>query len=527
VGVGLLAAGLAALVIALVRPTEPARAGLPAWVWVTVVAVLVAGVGVMVPRSRPDPVWWRLGLGVGAVVLGTWAVFAGVADVRSGLPGSAIPWLAVGCVALLVAAVLLGVSSPAPLRRRSVVRQALPAILAVVIVVASAVAVDMVGWRLPVDATTTTEDNDTVVPDLTNRVRWTSTWPELDGVVAAGAGVVVASGDRVVALDGASGDERWHYRRAGARVVGLTATDYAVVAEIAAGGENSSSALFVFDAYTGELHWTRPPGDIVVVSGALVERMPDGRTLVGFADLNGKERWTWTPPPGCELNGSLQPARLAVLVPVICRDPAGRRYYAVIGVDGAYGGQRWRYDGPPATVADPPDAELTMSPDQKAARYRPRDPGAEPVLLYTFIDGVLLYRVPDGTEIVAFDEVHAVLRRNVRGTGQLLLRSLVTKTERPLGSTCPALERSDGASRVSSVVTPRTEEFAGNVLVLCFDDREGAPRADVDVYSSDGARHTTVEVATSAIPPELLVAPDAVVVVQYRDSGPDVLLGLG
>jgi hypothetical protein len=333
----------------------------------------------------------------------------------------------------------------------------------------------------------------------------------------------------VVALDGASGTERWHYRRAGARIVGLTATNHAVVAEIAAGGENSSSALFVFDAYTGELRWTRPPGDIVVVSGALVERMPGESTLVGSADLNGKELWTWAPPPDCELNGSLQPARLAVLVPVICRDPAGHRSYAVIGVDGASGGQRWRYDGPPVTVADPPDAELTMSPEQTAARYRPRDPGAEPVLLYTFVDGVVSYRAPDGTEIVAFDEVRAVLRRYVRGTDQLLLRSLVTEWERPLGSTCPALERSDGALRVASVVTPQTEEFAGNALVLCSDDRGGAPRADVDVYSSDGTRVTTVEVAdeVSAVPPELLVAPGAVVLVKHRDSGPDVLVGLG
>jgi hypothetical protein len=215
-----------------------------------------------------------------------------------------------------------------------------------------------------------------------------------------------------------------------------------------------------------------------------------------------------------------------VLVPVICGDPAGRRSYAVIGVDGAYGGQRWRYDGPPVTVADPPDAELTMSPEQTAARYRPREPGAEPVLLYSFVDGVVLYRAPD-TEIVAFDEVHVVLRRYLRGTDQLLLRSLVTRTERPLDSTCPALERSDGTSRVASVVTPRTEEFAGDVLVLCFEDREGAaPRADIDVYASDGTRRTTVEVAVSAVPPELLVAPGAVVLVEHRDSGPDVLVGL-
>lgn len=344
VGAGLLAAGMAAVVVSLFLPTEPARAdGLPVWVWVAVVALLVAGAGVVVlPRWRlesswADPVRWRVALGIGVVVVGTWAVLACIADIRSGLPGSAVPWLAVGCVAVLVAAVLLSVSPLVRVRRGSVVRQALPAVLAVIIVVASAVAVDVVGRRLPVDASTAERPDRAGIPDLLRRVRWTSTWPisrlpdgtpdpvEPVEVVAAGAGVVVASGDRVVALDGATGAERWHYRRAGARIYGLRASPDGgtVVAEFAAGGEELSRAeLFVFDADTGELRWTRPSGAFVVLDHVLVEHPPDEPVLVGVDLRSGKEMWTWTPPPNCELNGPVAPSEFALLVPVICRDPA-------------------------------------------------------------------------------------------------------------------------------------------------------------------------------------------------------------
>jgi hypothetical protein len=482
-------------------------------VWVAVLAVLVAGVGVVVPRWSPwtNPAWWRVGLGVGAVVVGIWAVLACIADIRSGLPGSAIPWLAVGCVALLVAAVLLGVSSP--VRRGSVVRQALPAVLTLVMVVASAVAVDVVGWRLPVDATTAEPVDRAGIPDLLRRVRWTSTWPDPDvfmltgdaHVLVAGTDVIVVSGDRIVALDGSTGAERWHYRRAGARIYGVTASPYgdAVVAYmVAGGGEDSRAELFAFDAGTGEPQWTRPSTselpEIMATDHVLVESTLDERVFVGVDLGSGEEVWTWTLPPTCERDGAAERSPSMVLVSVICRDPAGHRSYGVIGVNDRFGFEEWRHTGPPVIEKRPGSTLLTASPDRRAAVYTTE--ANEPVLLRSSTG--FRYRAPEDTDIVGFDERGSVvvLRRDRPGTDQLVLHNVSTGAEHSLESTCPALEELDrldtDATWLDVVVTPSSDRVPGHLLVLCYDGRERAnPRVDIDVYSPDGARRTTVNVA--------------------------------
>ena len=137
-------------------------------------------------------------------------------------------------------------------------------------VAAVAVAVEVAALVIPVDATTAGRADPRGVPDPSGEVRWQATRPrpllygrvpEPVEVVAAGAGVIVGTGDRIVALDGSTGTERWHYRRAGARVDRISATPdgRTVVADIDAGGdERSSSVLFAFDANTGEVRWSRP-----------------------------------------------------------------------------------------------------------------------------------------------------------------------------------------------------------------------------------------------------------------------------
>jgi outer membrane protein assembly factor BamB len=559
VSAGLLAGGMAALAVALFLPTAPARAdGLPVWVRVAVAALLAAGVGVVVLprwRARPESPWtdsrrWRVALGLGAAAVGTWAVVAFVADIRSGLPGQAIPVLAVGCVALLAATVLLAVPAPVPARRRSVARQALPAAVALVTVAAAAVALDVAGWRIPVEATTAERVDPAGVPDPPGAVSWTSTWPiELLNerlpdpveVVAAGAGVVVASGDRVVALDGSTGAERWHYRRAGTRIFGLTASPdgRTVVADIDAGGEERSSGeLFAFDANTGEVRWSRPSewGAAATDHVLVVARLDS--SLVGVDLGSGEELWDWAPPAGCEDNGAGHRSPDAVLVPVVCRDRAGAESATLIGIDDRTGTERWRYTAPGVTGSYAlSDAELTTAPDGRAAMYRPRDPDTDPVLLDA-ATGAVLYRANYHAEIVGPDEDSLVLRREVPGAdAKLVLRDLSTGAEHPLASTCPVLRQpvqpgstDEGSMLVRSVLT------SGSVLVLCFDGREGAtPRATVDVYSrSDGTRKATVTATddVGAIHAEssatgLIAAPGAaVVVVQHFDAEQAMVVGL-
>jgi hypothetical protein len=166
------------------------------------------------------------------------------------------------------------------------------------------------------------------------------------------------------------------------------------------------------------------------------------------------------------------------------------------------------------------------------------DDSVEPVVLRATL-GDVVFRAPDNEDIVGFDRHHVLLRRSGPDTHQLIFRHMLTTPGHPLASACPVPERSDssdaGAVQVESVVIPGFDR-AGKVLMLCFDGREGAtPRADIDVYSPDGARLTTVDVAgdvgairDGSVVTGLLAVDGAVVlVVQHEGPGPAVLVGLG
>jgi hypothetical protein len=63
--------------------------------------------------------------------------------------------------------------------------------------------------------------------------------------------VIVASGDRIIAIDGSTGGERWHYRRAGARIVTLTASPDGEIVLAEFGG-----SLGIFGSGLGRHHPT-------------------------------------------------------------------------------------------------------------------------------------------------------------------------------------------------------------------------------------------------------------------------------
>jgi outer membrane protein assembly factor BamB len=507
VGVGALVGGLSAGLVALFLPMT-AREGFSGWVRVTAVVMVPVGWQAVFWSRQSESEWsgvarhkWAVALGLVAALLGWWAVCAAVADIQTGLPGPAAPLLAVGCAAVLVAAVLLAVTPPARPRHGSVVRQALPAAAALVTVIAVATVAELAALRwIPVDATTAERVDPAAVPDEPTRVRWS--WPTSDrlrGAVAAGPGVIVAAGDRVVALDGPTGAQRWHHRWVGAEVRGLTATPdgRTVVAEVRPGGQ-SSTAVFAFDAHTGEVRWSRHPGFeyLDATDHALVSY--DGTEQVGIDPGSGEELWRWREPTGCTVEQS-RPTPDAMLNTVSCvdytdhgSDPATST--AVIAVDDRTGRQRWRFAGTAASDQGLYQTFLDVSPNGLVAAFAPTteeepttgvEKQQEPVLLES-ATGAVLYR-PDGdAEIVVPDPHTPLLRRAVPGgEPRLVLHDLSTGAEHPLQSMC-----SDALA-----ITP------GSVLSACFGEwrERAAHRATVEVHSRSGATPAAFITVTDAV----------------------------
>lgn len=201
----------------------------------------------------------------------------------------------------------------------------------------------------------------------------------------------------------------------------------------------------------------------------------------------------------------------------------------LISIDDRTGRERWRFTGPTVTRQYPPDAELTTSPDGRVAVCK-LDCG-EQVLLES-ATGTVRYRTDGHTDIIGPDTRTPVLQRELPdGEGQLVLHDLTTGTEHPLANTCPALVRENGRFTGLRLVVTST-----SVQILCYDGRSGAtPRATIDVYSRSDATTTGTITATDVADVEqdesgevdLIPTRGAVVlVVQYYDVGPAVVLGL-
>ncbi len=216
---------------------------------------------------------------------------------------------------------------------------------------------------LPVDATTIqARDSLAGIPESVSGVGWTWEAPRGEYVreaVAAGPGVMVRIGDGVVAVDGRTGEQLWHYRRPGAETGQLfTAVDGSTVMvtfqDVHAGSDHAAR-LVALDAHTGRVR-----AEDVRRSGAHneVRRMDlfhDGYVtyddeegaVVGLDPESFAQMWRFQSPEACVIPGTDSRAGAADVATVAyeCAGPDGEGSELVlVGLDPAYGSQVWRYE---------------------------------------------------------------------------------------------------------------------------------------------------------------------------------------
>lgn len=198
---------------------------------------------------------------------------------------------------------------PRPWAAAAAFTGAVSAAAAVALAAGAVVAVG--GEHTRIDATTAAAVPAPPVPTDPNRVarRWSE--GRYVHAVAAGAGVVVSSihTGTIIALDGRTGVERWHYRRSDSTPLALVAVEggNGVVASF-------SGRLHAFDAFTGQLWWREeaetadiPEDDVqwpLLAAGSTVIRMrqnPDAPEpeFVGRDARSGELRWRYSLPSEC------------------------------------------------------------------------------------------------------------------------------------------------------------------------------------------------------------------------------------
>jgi hypothetical protein len=281
---------------------------------------------------------------------------------RAGRPGDQTSLTLVAAVAAAAGTLLATRGAEAPktdLRtRRAVV--SIAGGLAAVAIAASSVAI-LLSEVKHVDATTAEPGTAAPLPTshLTEKWRW-RTGEHLYSVVPAGTGAVVVTRSEITALDGATGAERWHYRRDDIDVVyRVVALDHGrtvvVTLRLDTGDENVDQHR-AFDAFTGQELWqysSAPYND--GPPQFLFEELSAGTTTLISKDDNGDETphvvrdsrtgnvlWRWTLPPECSPNVRPQDTADVVLVPLACGDDHHAR--GVLALDARTGAELWRQD---------------------------------------------------------------------------------------------------------------------------------------------------------------------------------------
>ncbi|GAB3439151.1 outer membrane protein assembly factor BamB family protein [Actinophytocola sediminis] len=353
-------------------------------------AALVVVAALTYVRNR----WSRPAAGLLAAGGAAWAVYLLLGDLASGLPGASTAVLA-ACAAAAVVGIVADAVRP--------VRLSL-AVPLVVVLVAAAVAGGLLAPRLPVRASEASAVEPPALAREPGERRWTwRTSEAVLGIVAAGAGVVVAvGGGELAALDGPTGAIRWRYARPGARVLALVSTpDRAtVVAAFAPGGGQVTGAalLVVLDAITGGVLRESIVDDsevdfLVPTNNTLPLRhhaTPADGTLRGVELRTGAELWTWSAPAGCTSPFHLPRSGAEVVLTTIrCGDRTG-----VLALDERDGERRWEH------LADVPassQVDYFLSTSQDGA-----------VVAVQFAGRQVLLRTEDGTELTEVDRSASV-----------------------------------------------------------------------------------------------------------------------
>ncbi len=431
-----------------------------------------------------------LGIGIWFAVRSVQVSDAPFAGDRALLVTSAYGFVLVGTVLVHVAATRLWSSgaAPRPWSRRDVV-EFVAGVTAVALAAGTAVAV--VGEHTRVDATTAAAVQAPSTPRDPTRLLWR--WSErtsIREVVAAGAGVVVATHEGIVALDGRTGQERWHYRRTDTSPGSDSYGGFLVAVDGGRGVITSlDGRLHAFDAFTGELRWrdeeataqTPPPWneEIVATDTTVVRhRYSPVPEFVGTHVRTGEPTWRYASEhPECGTGTDV--VGDTVIIGYYCGPED------LVGLDGATGELLWRIpDG-----ADKSSVDAGLINDRGVLR----DPRS----------GRELRAGPDGL-VMASDSGEIITSRGLFEAGD----------------TAPRWDVPDTAPDTLDRLDPRAATFLGDVVVV-VNDRSCPGQGDglqlIVADRADGTVRRSFECAElPAVPAgnfnEVISAPGAVIV---------------
>jgi hypothetical protein len=134
---------------------------------------------------------------------------------------------------------------------------------------------------------------------------WSRSGDPMPRRVVEGGRVLVAGTDGVRALDGATGEEAWHYTRANAHLCDLTAVNGVVVAAFRTGDRCDEAVAL--DAATGVRTWTRSVnlrGDATLASTDRIVLAASPTGVVTLDPTGNSIRWRYAAPDRCRLLGA-------------------------------------------------------------------------------------------------------------------------------------------------------------------------------------------------------------------------------
>ena len=300
------------------------------------------------------------------------------------------------------------------------------AIGTVLVVVAAVGLVRGVPWGA--DHATTDPLDPVDIPVSVQEQAWE--WQPPEGAEASSfmpipSGLVAKLGDGAVALDGATGEQTWHYRRDDASLVSLSTTpdedrlvlsfevDEDELEETEAPSEELDDLrdLVVLDTETGELlneqtvkagesprfsnnPTVGPAGSVLDLSATEVHHLTDDARLMWSESSSVEARsltddsaqWAHTDAFRNEISSAADGIAFAgqftvsggmVVLGSIWSSPEDRHnyQYRISGVDAGTGETLWEHDWPIGKVTDYPDPTFTVGEDSVALRLYPEDQG--------------------------------------------------------------------------------------------------------------------------------------------------------
>jgi len=251
--------------------------------------------------------------------------------------------------------------------------------LAVPVAAAGLIGVGIQDWTLR--ATTAAAAQPASVPPSVSRVAYSVRTPAtVRDVRPVGTGFVVQLDDGVIAYDGVTGKERWHYRRIGADLVDFWVSPGGgtILTGWRTGGHDSvhEQKMIVLNGVTGvvsRLVLTVPYDfeDLLLTDGAAIyAHNPSSYSVTARSVVSGRQLWRYDAPDECFSNGiSVAVTGDRVMVAEACGNEV-----RLLGFDAVTGVRRWtvRAAMPSLPRVDPTDitARVITTPDASMAVFK-------------------------------------------------------------------------------------------------------------------------------------------------------------